>query len=85
MDYAVSIERRALKALAKIPPPHRGRVATAIDGLASIPYPPGTKKLVGRDAWRIRVGDYRVIYEIDEMHLVILVVALGHRQGVYGI
>jgi mRNA interferase RelE/StbE len=47
------------------------------------PRPSGTKKLTGRDAWRIHVGDYRVIYEIHAGRLLILVVDLGHRRDIY--
>lgn len=77
------IERRAKKALARLDPPHRERVASAIAALADQPRPPGAKKLTGREAWRVRVGDYRIIYEVEDDRLVVLVVDLGHRQGVY--
>jgi mRNA interferase RelE/StbE len=47
------------------------------------PRPPGVKKLAGREAWRIRVADYRVIYEIADADLTILVVEIGHRREIY--
>jgi mRNA interferase RelE/StbE len=47
------------------------------------PRPPGCKKLKGRDAWRIRIGDYRVIYEINDGHLIVTVITIGHRREVY--
>ena len=59
------IERRAQGQLARIAERDLERIITAIGGLAKEPRPTGVKKLSGRDAWRIRVGDYRVIYEID--------------------
>jgi mRNA interferase RelE/StbE len=55
----------------------------SIRDLSNQPRPPGCKKLSGRDAWRIRVGDYRVIYEITDFELVILIVHIGHRSEVY--
>lgn len=56
----------------------------AIDDLAETPRPPGTKKLAGMaDRWRIRVGDYRIIYDIRDGMLTILVVKVGHRKDVY--
>lgn len=59
------------------------RVRDAIRDLANTPRPPGCKKLVGRDGWRIRVGDYRVIYEIDDSTRIVTVVHIGHRRDVY--
>jgi mRNA interferase RelE/StbE len=47
------------------------------------PRPPGCKKLRGRDAWRIRIGDYRAIYEIDDGRLIVTVITVGHRREVY--
>ena len=52
-------------------------------GLETIPRPPDVKKLKGRDAWRIRVGDYRVIYEIHDRVLQIIVITVGHRREIY--
>ncbi len=84
MTYQVLIERSAAKSLSRIPAPHRERVTTAIRDLATTPRPLGVKKLSGRDAWRIRIGAYRVIYEIYDQQLRVLVVAVGPRQGIYG-
>ena len=83
MTYAVSILRSAQKSLGSLHSVHQGRVVAAIRRLATSPRPPGVKKLTGRDAWRIRVGDYRVIYEIDDAALTVLVVDVGHRRQVY--
>ncbi|MEW5948302.1 MAG: type II toxin-antitoxin system RelE/ParE family toxin [Thermodesulfobacteriota bacterium] len=55
----------------------------AIQGLSEDPRPSGVKKLTGRNAWRIRVGNYRVIYEIQDNSLVVLVVSVGHRKEIY--
>ena len=83
MTYQIEIERRAQKALARIPEPHQNRIIEAIRDLASDPRPSGAKKLSGRPAWRLRVGAYRIIYEIHDDLLLVLVVTLGHRREVY--
>jgi len=83
MNYAVSILRRAQKELGQLSSPSFERVCDAIQSLASNPRPPGCRKLVGRDGWRIRVGDYRVIYEIDDPALTVLVLHVGHRRDIY--
>ena len=83
MTYALFIEKRAQRTLSRIARQDRERIADAIRRLADEPRPPGVKKLSGRDAWRIRVGDYRILYEIYDERLVILVVDIGHRREVY--
>lgn len=83
MTYAVLIERRAQRALAKIAQPQRDRIIAAIQRLGDEPRPAGVKKLSGREAWRIRVGAYRVLYEIRDSQLIVLIVDVGHRRGIY--
>ena len=83
MTYNVAILRRAQKELSKLPGEAFGRVSDAIRGLAEEPRPSGCLKLAGRDGWRIRIGDYRVIYEIDDSHLVVTILHIGHRRDVY--
>ena len=83
MNYTIRIERLAQKSLSRIPQPYQDRIIDAIYNLATIPRPHGTRKLSGKDAWRIRVGDYRIIYEIDENKLNILIITLGHRKEIY--
>ncbi len=64
----------------------RDKLEAVILSLADDPRPPGVKKLVGkRDLWRIRVGDWRVVYRIEDCRLVVVVVAVGGRGGVYGV
>ena len=76
MAYRVEIKPQAEKALGRLPNPQRGRVALAIDGLARNPRPAGCAKIVGApDAYRIRVGDFRVLYEVHDQVLVIVVFA----------
>jgi mRNA interferase RelE/StbE len=81
--YQLVILRRAQKELAKIPEPDYGRVTTAIQSLAAVPRPSGCTKLTGRDAWRIRVGQYRVIYEITDTACIVTVVDVGNRRDIY--
>lgn len=83
MSYAIRIERPAQRALARISQPHQDRIINAIRDLASEPRPHGTRKLSGREAWRIRIGDYRVIYEMNDSQDDVLIVELGHRREVY--
>ena len=83
MNYKIFIEKSAQKDLSKIPLQQQNRIITAIQSLAKKPRPAGSKKLSGRDAWRIRVGTYRVIYEIRDDRLLILVVVIGHRKDIY--
>lgn len=81
--YTVSISPRASRSLSRIPNPDHGRITAAIDNLANDPRPPGAKKLVGRAGWRIRVGNYRVIYTIDDEELTVTIVDVGTRGSIY--
>lgn len=83
MTFSIQIKRNAQKALAKIPPPFQKNIIDAIYQLAECPYPNGCKKLTGKEAWRIRIGDYRVIYEINNNQLLIFVIEIGHRKEIY--
>jgi mRNA interferase RelE/StbE len=84
MGYSIEIRPAALKALRHISPPNRTRVSKAIESLAENPFAPGCKKLAGQDEfWRVRVGDYRVIYTVMQSRLVVLIVKIGHRREFY--
>jgi mRNA interferase RelE/StbE len=83
MSYEVLILRRAQKELADLPKVDYVRVRNAVVALANDPRPAGCKKLAGREGWRIRSGDYRVIYEIDDAGEKITVLHIGHRRDVY--
>ena len=83
MNYTVQILRRAQKQLAHITQIDRERIIDSIAGLKENPRPPGCKRLSDRPAWRIRVGAYRVIYEIRDDQLIVLVVAVGNRGDIY--
>ena len=81
--YNIEIEKPALKSLKKLDKPVRTRVVDAINGLATSPRPSGVKALVGSGFLRIRVGDYRIIYEVHDDRLVVVVIELGHRSDIY--
>ena len=81
--YKVRIARKAQKKLAKIPEPYYFNIKTAILDLGNNPRPNGCKKLRGREAYRIRVADYRIIYEIQDSVLLVDVIDLGHRKAIY--
>ena len=84
MAYEVRLKRTASKAIKKLDSQAQQRVLVALDMLASDPHDaPGVKSLQGRDGFRIRVGNYRIIYEIDGEALVVLVLRVGHRREVY--
>lgn len=81
--YAIALLRRAQKELAGLPQPSYVRVRDAIRAPSNEPGPSGARKLTGRDGWRLRVGSYRVLYEIDDDNRSITVVHIGHRRDVY--
>ena len=84
MSHAVHVAPAAVRQLRKLPPEARRRIQAAIELLAETPRPPGAKKLAGsRNDWRVRTGDYRIIYEIRDAQLIVLVVAVGHRRDIY--
>lgn len=83
MAYTVEFRNKVLKALVKINEPHYSAIKKQIYSLADNPRPQGYKKLKGRKGYRIRVGDYRVIYEIFDGILLIDVIDLGHRKEIY--
>jgi len=82
--YRVLLERGAEKDLSRLSSEMHERVIAAIQALAANPRPPGCRKLVGsKHDWRIRVGDYRVIYEIADQIRVVRVNRVRHRREVY--
>ncbi|HMC12621.1 MAG TPA: type II toxin-antitoxin system RelE/ParE family toxin [Pirellulaceae bacterium] len=83
MSYQLFIHRSAEKALTAIPKDDHDAVMNAIVELANNPRPHRCKKLVDRDGWRIRVGSYGVIYEIDDSRRTVTIVKVGHRRDIY--
>ena len=83
MRYSIEITKKASKALLRIPSKTQRRIIDEIWNLAHHPFPRNCKKLVGRRAWRIRVGDYRVIYEVFSGRVLIVVLLIGQRKSIY--
>lgn len=81
--FRIVVGPRARKSLARLDPAVRRRVAAAVDGLAGDPHPPGCKALRGAPAFRVRVGDYRVLYTVDHEAAVVEVIDVGHRKDIY--
>ena len=81
--HSIQIEKSALKNLQKIPKTDQEKVIAIIQNLAINTRPVGSKKLVGRDGWRVRTGRYRIIYEINDAVCSILVIDIGHRKDIY--
>ncbi len=84
MAYSIQFKPLALWQLEKLPRDVQKRLGAKIDSLRDDPFPAGCKKMAGlHDAWRIRAGDYRVVYQVHSEILLILVLTVGHRKDVY--
>ncbi|MBK6794650.1 MAG: type II toxin-antitoxin system RelE/ParE family toxin [Anaerolineales bacterium] len=83
-SYKIEWKNSAYKELQKLPRPMIAKVVAAVSDLANDPFPHGVKKLVGSElSYRIRIGDYRVVYEVFENKLIIEIVRVRHRKDVY--
>ncbi|MEH2158507.1 type II toxin-antitoxin system RelE family toxin [Nostoc sp.] len=84
MSYEIKFSKGAKKQFMKLPLDVQERIQTKINDLAIEPRPNGVKKLQGDDnSYRIRVGDYRVVYELDDDILIVTVIKVGHRSEIY--
>ena len=84
MNYVVNLTPAAARQLRKFDPPTRRRLQAVIELLADEPRPPAATRLVGgAGEWRVRTGDYRVIYEIHNGELLVLVLRMAHRREIY--
>jgi mRNA interferase RelE/StbE len=83
MRYTVRLRPSAERALGKLPRELQGRILAKLDQLAKNPYLPGYEKLPGEPGYRVRVGDYRIVYDILHQEVTILVIRIGHRREVY--
>jgi len=79
----VEFEPAAVRALGKLERSVQKRIQGVVDVLALTPRPPAAKKLVGSELWRVRTGDYRIVYAIEDERLLVVVVKVGHRREVY--
>jgi len=82
-QYRVEFRPAAVRQLKKIKGDDRARLLGALSLLEVDPRPPASRQLNGRPGWRVRVGDFRIIYTIDDGVLLIVVIAVGHRREVY--
>jgi len=84
MAYRVVLRRSAARELSGLPQPTRGRLTRALDALSDDPRPTGAKLLTGPDRiWRLRVGDYRILYRVDDEVVEVLVIRIRHRSDAY--
>ncbi|MDQ3638960.1 MAG: type II toxin-antitoxin system RelE/ParE family toxin [Actinomycetota bacterium] len=83
MSYSLSIPRSVNKRMERLPAEVYDRLDSAILALADEPRPAGCVKLKGREDWRIRVGDYRIVYGIDDEQRIVEVLNVAHRRDVY--
>ena len=81
--YSINISKKALKSLVGIHPQIRERVMQALDLLAINPFPAQAKKVLGSNFFRVRIGQYRIIYEVNNQKLLIYVISIDHRKDVY--
>jgi mRNA interferase RelE/StbE len=83
-QYRVLFKNSADRALKKLPVVVQRRIVAEVDLLAQNPRPPGVVKMSGTEnLWRIRIGDYRVVYEIHDNRLIVLVLRVAHRKDIY--
>ncbi len=82
-SYSLLIKASAAKELEATPKKDRERLAARMRSLATTPRPPGSEKLSGEEKYRIRQGDYRILYLIEDASATITVVKIGHRREVY--
>ena len=84
MAYSIELAKSIAKTLERIPAKQQRAIVEAIDGLKHNPRPSGTKKLKGEDGvYRIRVGEYRILYEIEDKRLIIFILKVGGRKDIY--
>jgi mRNA interferase RelE/StbE len=84
MTYRVTLAPSAARELRKFDPQARRRIQATIELLAAEPRPPAaTRLVVGAGEWGVRTGDYRIVYEINDGELVVLVLRVGHRREIY--
>ncbi len=82
-SYAIEFASHAARAFLKLPASTQRRLQPKIDALQSDPRPHGCEKLSGLEAYRIRVGDHRIVYEVDDGLGIVTIAAIGHRRAVY--
>jgi len=81
--YDIEIKRSAVKEINKIPRKYLQNILSKIDLLKNEPRPANSKKLSGKELYRIRFGQYRIVYQIMDTKLIVYIVKIGHRKNVY--
>ena len=82
-NYKIEIKKSAAKELSKLPKKELTKIVEKIQSLSDEPRPDGCKKLSGDEKYRIRIGNYRVLYSIEDDILIVYVVKVGHRKEIY--
>ena len=82
-NYRLQIKQSAAKELEAVPQKDRRRIVRRIAALAKDPRPPGCEKLSGQEKYRVRQGDYRIVFAVDDEELNVVVVKIGHRRDAY--
>jgi mRNA interferase RelE/StbE len=82
-SYKLLIKPSAARELEALPAKDRGRIVAKIQGLANNPRPPGSEKLSGEEKYRLRQGDYRVLYSVQDASTTVTIVKIGHRREVH--
>ncbi len=84
-NYSIQLTSHAIKDIKKLPPSIRQRIIRSIKSLATNQFPPQFKTLVGKNVaqYRLRVGDYRILYDVYESDNTVLILRLGHRKDIY--
>ena len=83
IQYQIVLLPAAKKSLSKLPKKLQLRIQGAVSTLTSNPLPPVAKKLVGRDTYRVRVSDYRIVYSVHNNILTVKIISIGHRREIY--
>ena len=81
--YHIELRRRAQRALDRLPKGDFEAVLDAVKGLANSPRPKGVEKIKSAGLWRIRQGDYRIVYSIDDSQMTVTILRIGHRREIY--
>jgi mRNA interferase RelE/StbE len=83
MKYQIVIEQKALDFLQTLPGKFRRQIASKIDSLADNPFPPACKKLLNTDFYRLRSGNYRIIYSVSRQKITVFILRIGDRKDIY--
>lgn len=83
MSHTVELESRARRELLDLPRAVQRRIADVLDDLSNNPRPPGAKKMTAQEGYRVRSGDYRVLYTIDDRKRLVRIYRIGHRREIY--